>query len=1342
MKSGTISTTWTPAPEDGEQATAKAQLTADQAHTEISNYKTDADGRISKAQSDITQTAKDVTTKVSQTDYNAKTSELTTNVNKVTQTADQSKQDIVAINQKDGDQDARMNTIESDASGTKQTVSNIQTKQGQQDTSITTLQTRADGIETNVSQSISKINDLYQKNLIINTEYSPDITGWYLGKDFQNIDGSLYTLNNMNGSNRVLQLKPAFQGFLVSQKISISGMSKLSLGLEVSQSSNKNQSKGMTFYDSSGNATNLDLGVFSPTTSNQRFVSESISVPSGSVFANLWIYINSGGYVNVSKVILVNGETVGSYVEGNYNNDSKVAKAQLTADQATTSLANYKTDADGRISKAQSDIVQTAKDVTTKVSQSDYNSKTSELTTDVSTAQQTADSAVTTIGSYKTSNDNRVSSAESKISQNANDITLRATKTDLDAAKTDYTSKISQINVNYDGISQTVSQVSDKVNDLSQNNLINNSDFVPDLDGWYLTGNGSYSTGDYDYSGAVLVVANTGGGIVNLYSTAVPLNGAQSMTLSWSFNYYIFSVGTGGSSYIYMQYLDSNRNPLPDIYIAARDVSGNSGGWNQHVINNFVLVNIPSNAKYIRLVVDARNLGTKIGINRPMLVKSTKVGSYVSGRYNSNGKVASQQITIDGITNIVSDPTTGLSTRVQTAEGTLNTVKSTADGAMSKASQTANDITQEISDRKTGDNNTLQSAKDFTQSSITSSETGMKSIISQTASGILAQVESTNMVVNSEFDPLDGTWYQMSNGGSTGSAVGGAWNAPQAGSFQDWPVINGSRIITYSSGSWFTSTLMVASAGKSFSASVVAGRSPAPTVSTALDFRIGFWDSNRTLIGTASAGNIIDGTSYKGVQKYVVENRIAPANTKFVSVIIAHSSANAIDYISRPSLNIGSTASPYVPTYGTNASSTVLSLLKDNWSIGISDNIGNITSGIVGNSNSMSVISDNITLKGTTTVTGEFFARGGSFTNLNASNMTAGTLNASLVNVTNLNASNIVTGTITGASLMINLTSGQVQFQKGRIFKSDYTTDINIDQGYISTADGDTRVLLKGGQMQFVAPNVFDLQNTPYLKVYNGTGGSSFAGANLSGRDYIALYNSANSSNVFDAPIGTESFSGISTGKASTGKWAPTKVGGADRGVIISGGNTDGWLIVERSPYIFVGSDANGTSAYGNRVYVHADYFHVPTVWSHGGSTGANVYVASDGAILKSSSATKYKTNIEHEIDSIQGDQLLTIDPATWNDKFEAEQLERYHETGVEPERKINMEGKRYYGIIAEDLVKAGLEELVARNEETNEVEGVEYSKIGVALIPIIRDLRNKLNEQAVEIERLKDKNK
>ncbi|WP_273713150.1 gp58-like family protein [Leuconostoc mesenteroides] len=405
----------------------------------------------------------------------------------------------------------------------------------------------------------------------------------------------------------------------------------------------------------------------------------------------------------------------------------------------------------------------------------------------------------------------------------------------------------------------------------------------------------------------------------------------------------------------------------------------------------------------------------------------------------------------------------------------------------------------------------------------------------------------------------------------------------------------------------------------------------------------------------------------------------------------------------------------------------------------ITDNNGKIISLINQDSSGVQIAGKNIVLNGDTTVTGDFYAKGGNFKNLNASNLTVGTLNGNQVNITNINANNIVSGAISGANLNINLNTGSVVFQKGRINSSDYTTDINIDQGYISTANDNTRALIKQGMIQLVAPNRFDLESSPYMEISNNRGQRT-AGAAIIGRDSVSIANSKNAKNIFPAPIGTETFSGLYTGQAFDGGWLPTKVAGADRGVVVAGGTETTWQVVNSSPYIRVGTDAGGSYSYGNRVVIQAEFLHATAVYYHSGSGGANVYVASDGALVKSSSATKYKTNIEHETDSIQGDQLLTIDPATWNDKFEAEQLERYHETGVEPERQINMEGKRYYGIVAEDLVKAGLEELVTRNEETDEVEGVEYSKIGVALIPIVRDLRNRLNEQYVEIERLKDK--
>ncbi|MBZ1530683.1 gp58-like family protein, partial [Leuconostoc mesenteroides] len=458
--------------------------------------------------------------------------------------------------------------------------------------------------------------------------------------------------------------------------------------------------------------------------------------------------------------------------------------------------------------------------------------------------------------------------------------------------------------------------------------------------------------------------------------------------------------------------------------------------------------------------------------------------------------------------------------------------------------------------------------------------------------------------------------------------------------------------------------------------------------------------------------------------------RTADSISTFVRDSSGNISSNFQTALSRTSIITGSTLATSIKKETATQISSALA-----------DNNGKIISLINQDSSGVQIAGENIILDGTVSVLSTFWAKQINAMKVNANNITVGTLNGNQVNITNINANNIVSGAISGANLNINLNTGSVVFQKGRINSSDYTTDINIDQGYISTANDNTRALIKQGMIQLVAPNRFDLDSSPYMELSNNRGVGT-AGAAIIGRDSVSIANSKNAKNIFPAPIGTETFSGLYTGQASDGGWLPTKVAGADRGVVVAGGTETTWQVVNSSPYIWVGSNATGSSGYGNRVAIEAEYLHATTVYNHYASGGANVYVASDGALVKSSSATKYKTNIEHETDSIQGDQLLTIDPATWNDKFESEQLERYHEIGVEPERQINMEGKRYYGIIAEDLVKAGLEELVTRNEETNEVEGVEYSKIGVALIPIVRDLRNKLNEQAVEIERLKDKNK
>ncbi|WP_273730096.1 hypothetical protein, partial [Leuconostoc mesenteroides] len=184
-----------------------------------------------------------------------------------------------------------------------------------------------------------------------------------------------------------------------------------------------------------------------------------------------------------------------------------------------------------------------------------------------------------------------------------------------------------------------------------------------------------------------------------------------------------------------VQFLDSSGSVISTVY--STNVTTKIG-FTLYKVENFLA---PTGAVNLRFRVYADNY-VSAWFTKPMLVFNATVGTYVQGNYNNNAALAQVKITADGVSSIVSNPTTGLSTRVQKAEGILSTVKSTADGAMSKASQTANDISKEISDRKTGDTNTLQSSKDFTQSSITSAVKGVNSTFTQTSESLIAKINT------------------------------------------------------------------------------------------------------------------------------------------------------------------------------------------------------------------------------------------------------------------------------------------------------------------------------------------------------------------------------------------------------------------------------------------------------------------------------------------------------------------------------------------------------------------------------------------------------------------------
>ncbi|MBZ1504057.1 phage tail protein [Latilactobacillus curvatus] len=349
--------------------------------------------------------------------------------------------------------------------------------------------------------------------------------------------------------------------------------------------------------------------------------------------------------------------------------------------------------------------------------------------------------------------------------------------------------------------------------------------------------------------------------------------------------------------------------------------------------------------------------------------------------------------------------------------------------------------------------------------------------------------------------------------------------------------------------------------------------------------------------------------------------------------------------------------------------------------------------------------------------------------NVTADKITAGTLNAANVNVINLNANNITAGTIRGANLAINLNTGEATFQKGRIHSASNNVDVNIDQGYLSTASNDTRVMLKEGQLQLVQPTIFDNSKDPYLQISNSNGGASFNGANIIARDYLVLANRANSDAFFDAPLDEpETFAGLAVGKTSAGRWKPTRIGGADRGIIMRGGTAymiDSSFMYKESPEIFVGTDAAGSKP-SDRIYINGSFVHIPSAYWRTASGSANLMVAQDGALVRSTSASKYKTDIVRTNIPDYGEKLLNLPTATWTDIAETK---RYRDDPVN-----QIKPTRNFGMIAEDLVEAGLEMLVVRGTD-GELEGINYDRIGPALIPVIAKLKNEVETLKQQLE-------
>jgi soluble P-type ATPase len=120
--------------------------------------------------------------------------------------------------------------------------------------------------------------------------------------------------------------------------------------------------------------------------------------------------------------------------------------------------------------------------------------------------------------------------------------------------------------------------------------------------------------------------------------------------------------------------------------------------------------------------------------------------------------------------------------------------------------------------------------------------------------------------------------------------------------------------------------------------------------------------------------------------------------------------------------------------------------------------------------------------------------------------------------------------------------------------------------------------------------------------------------------------------------------------------------------------------------------------------YTYAGFYAQTT------ASAANVTIASGGDLLRSTSALKYKQDVR---------DLENIDVGLFRAVRYKSKCQGDDQT------------KDYFGIIADEVADAGIEELVTRGEN-GEVEGFQYERLTVVLLKEIQSLRKRLADAGI----------
>jgi hypothetical protein len=308
------------------------------------------------------------------------------------------------------------------------------------------------------------------------------------------------------------------------------------------------------------------------------------------------------------------------------------------------------------------------------------------------------------------------------------------------------------------------------------------------------------------------------------------------------------------------------------------------------------------------------------------------------------------------------------------------------------------------------------------------------------------------------------------------------------------------------------------------------------------------------------------------------------------------------------------------------------------------------------------------------------------FSNLGSSNLT--------VNVTGQTSFNVTNTGSTGVG--INMT-GSNHF--GRVI----VQDSNMALWYVNTASGSNYFPLvaeRGGDVELAVPNFLGSNSNVgnvRLLPFGGPSGVFIGdvGLPVSIPALRAYTTGINKGLDIIASANQPAFMGFDCIATSANRWTDIGMWGPTGEFFCNVGGT--WRII-----------INATTGVTNLSGVGANTT----------ASAANVNITAGGEMRRSTSSLKYKTNIRYE--GAPNYNILDLKPCYFDSKHN------------ESERNI-------YGLIAEDVDNHGVHELVVR-DENGEPDSLAYDRVGVMLIPVIRELRRVLQQQRQHIEDLQQR--